>query len=87
MLNSSEEREYLQNKLKERDIPTMIYYPTPLHKQKVYEAYNFNLSDLNVSEEISQRCLSLPMHPYLEEKKIGIICDEIKTVVKEYRHG
>lgn len=87
LLNSSEEREYLQNKLKERDIPTMIYYPTPLHKQKVYEAYNFNLSDLNVSEEISQRCLSLPMHPYLEEKKIGIICDEIKTVVKEYRHG
>lgn len=87
LLNSFEEREYLQNKLKERDIPTMIYYPTPLHKQKVYEAYNFNLSDLNVSEEISQRCLSLPMHPYLDEKKIETICDEIKTVVKEYRHG
>ena len=52
ILNSSEERSFIQNKLKEKGIPSMIYYPIPLHKQKVYDGYNFNLEELRVTEKL-----------------------------------
>ena len=52
MLNSSEERSFIQNKLKEKGIPSMIYYPIPLHKQKVYDGYSFNLEELRVTEKL-----------------------------------
>ncbi|MEG1989952.1 MAG: DegT/DnrJ/EryC1/StrS family aminotransferase [Clostridia bacterium] len=84
-LNSKEERDYLKLKLQEIEIPSMIYYPKPLHRQIVYEDYNFNLEDLKLSEKLSDIVLSLPMHPYLEEKDIINICDNIKKILKEFR--
>ena len=41
---------FAQNKLKDLGIPTMVYYPKPLHKQTVYKDYDFNLGDLKESE-------------------------------------
>ena len=84
-LNSKEERDYLQEKMKEKEIPTMIYYPIPLHKQKVYEGYNFNLDELTVSEEICDKVLSIPMHPYLEEEQVDFISNNIKEILSSYR--
>lgn len=79
ILDSEEERNNLQAKLKEAGIPSMIYYPIPLHKQIVYKDYNFNVDDLKVSENLCKKVLSLPMHPYLDESKI----DEItNTIIK-----
>ena len=72
------QRADLQNKLKEADIPTAIYYPKPLHLQSAFSALGYRLGDFPVSEEISRRIFSLPMHPYLAEEaqqKIAeIIC-------------
>lgn len=85
MLNDKEERDYLQNKLKEKEIPSMIYYPIPLHKQKVYEGYNFNLEDLKVSENLCNVVLSLPMHPYMNESQVDEICNNIINILNEYR--
>lgn len=85
LLQSSEERAYVQKKMKERDIPTMIYYPTPLHKQTVYHDYNYNLDDLKICEDISQKCLSLPMHPYLDNNIVDFISKELICSLKEYR--
>lgn len=79
-LKSEEERNYIQEKLKEKEIPTNVYYPKPLHKQKVYEGYDFNLADLNIAEELSRKVLSLPMHPYLNEE----IIDEVVNTLKEF---
>ena len=84
-LNNKEERDYLQSKLKEKGIPTMIYYPIPLHKQKVYDGYNFNLKDLKVCEKLVNLVLSLPMHPYLDNKQIESICNSIISLLTEYR--
>ena len=67
ILNSDEERNFVQSYLKEKGIPSMVYYPKPLHKQTVYESYDFNLSDLDTCENLSNGVLSLPMHPYLNE--------------------
>ena len=80
LLNSEEERNYLQMRLKENDIPTMIYYPKPLHLQPVYTDIKI-YGDLTVSEDTSKRILSLPMHPYLTENEIIRICDNIKTLL------
>lgn len=85
ILNDREEREYVQNKLKEKKIPTMVYYPIPLHKQKVYEGYNFNLSNLTKSAELCEKVMSIPMHPYLKEKDIELVVTEIRKAITEYR--
>lgn len=81
ILNSEEERNELQAKLKEAGIPTMIYYPIPLHKQIVYEGYNFNLEDLKVSENLCKTVLSLPMHPYMSEEQINEITNTIINIL------
>ena len=51
--------------LKERGIPTAIYYPKPLHQQTAYKHYPSAGNGLPVSDSIAQDVLSLPMHPYL----------------------
>jgi len=68
-------RDELQSKLKEKNIPTMIYYPKPMHKQACFDKYSL-WGSLPVSEKLSGEILSLPIHPFLSE-------DEIKTVVSE----
>lgn len=85
LLNSEDERNYLQEELKKKDIPTMIYYPTPMHKQSVYSDYCFNLNDLTKCEEVSKTCLSLPMHPYLDTDNIQFISEAIQKSLITYR--
>jgi dTDP-4-amino-4,6-dideoxygalactose transaminase len=58
-------RARLQAKLKEAGIPTAIYYPTPLHLQTAFKSLGYKAGDFPVSEELSGRIFSLPMHPYL----------------------
>lgn len=82
ILESEEIRNNLQAKLKESGIPTMVYYPIPLHKQIVYKDYNFNTEDLKVSERLSKCVLSLPMHPYLTEEQVNMIVNEVKNNLK-----
>lgn len=86
LLESKEEREYVQSKLKEKNIPTMVYYPKPLHKQTVYQNYSFNLDDLKECERIANICLSLPMHPYLDNETVKIISSSLKECLEEYRN-
>lgn len=81
ILNNEEERNNLQTKLKEKGIPSMIYYPIPLHKQIVYKDYNYNLEDLKVSEKLCKCVLSLPMHPYMSEEQVEYIVDTIKVAL------
>lgn len=81
ILETEEEKNNLQAKLKEAGIPSMIYYPIPLHKQIVYKDYNFNLDDLKVSEKLCKTVLSLPMHPYLNEEQIDKITSKIIEIL------
>ncbi len=81
-LQNEQQRDFLQAKLKEKNIPTMVYYPKPLHKQTVYEHYSFNVDDLQVSEQVSKCVLSLPMHPYVSEEDIAFICACIKEIME-----
>lgn len=73
---SEKHRQSIIEKLKYKGIPSAIYYPKPLHLQKVNEDLGYKAGDFPISEEISKRILSLPMHPYLRDEEI----EEIASV-------
>ena len=60
------QRDRLASALKERGIPTAIYYPKPLHRQEAYHHFPWADGGLPVSEALAQQVISLPMHPYLD---------------------
>lgn len=66
-------RQLLIDKLKSAEIPTAIYYPKPLHLQKAFARLDYRIGDFPVSEGMSGRIFSLPMHPYLNEATIETI--------------
>ncbi len=71
------QRNLILNKLKEKGIPTAIYYPIPLHLQKVNLDLGYKIGDFPVAEDISKRIFSLPMHPYLTNEEIETITNAI----------
>ncbi|SDF28169.1 DegT/DnrJ/EryC1/StrS family aminotransferase [Sporomusa acidovorans] len=77
-----EERAALANYLSEQGIATGIYYPVPLHLQKVYQLGKHNLGykpgDLPVSEWLCQRTLALPLFPEMTEEQQDYIMDKIQ---------
>jgi dTDP-4-amino-4,6-dideoxygalactose transaminase len=75
------QRTDLQNKLKEADIPTAIYYPKPLHLQSAFAGLGYRKGDFPISEDISGRIFSLPMHPYLAETAQQKIAQVIGSTV------
>ena len=72
-------RSACQEQLKESGIPTAIYYAKPLHLQIAFKNLGYKAGDFPVSESISQRIFSLPMHPYLTDDNINKICDILIT--------
>ena len=79
-LNNNEERNNLQAKLKEENIPSMIYYVKPMHEQEAFSDLKSNHKNFQITKELSQTVLSLPMHPYLTEQEIDQVC----SVIMEY---
>jgi UDP-2-acetamido-2-deoxy-ribo-hexuluronate aminotransferase len=75
-----ENRDTLRDKLKEKEIPTAIHYPLPLHLQPALAKFAKNqiYSTFPNSEYAANHVLSLPMHPYLEESTQDYIVDIIK---------
>jgi dTDP-4-amino-4,6-dideoxygalactose transaminase len=71
-------RTKLMNHLKENSIPTVIYYPKPLHLQEAFVGLNYSAGDFEVTEDIASRIFSLPMFPYLKDEGIIHICEVIK---------
>jgi hypothetical protein len=71
-----------RNKLSEflatKNIPSMIYYPIPAHKQKMFAAFNCENQDLPVTDWLTERVLSLPIHTELEEDQLKYICSAIQ---------
>ena len=78
-LKSKEERDALKVRLELKNIPSMIYYEKPMHKQKAFSYLNFNENDYEVTNELCNTVLSLPMHPYMSEEDIDLVCRTIKT--------
>ena len=64
--------------LLEQSIPTAIHYPIPVHKQPLFNNSSIITPSFPIAEEISKKVVSLPMHPYLEEKDQRRIIESVK---------
>ena len=73
----SNHRDKLKEKLAEKNIPSVVYYPIPLHQQSIYISKECDPTGLKESEEVSNLVLSLPMHPYMSFEDQDIICEEL----------
>lgn len=77
---SKTERDEAKDYLSAKEIPSVIYYPKPLHMQKAYLDYaNKAKIQLSVSEFVSDVVLSLPMSPYLTEQHMQEIISAMQT--------
>lgn len=76
----SAERAKAMDALKAAGIPSMIYYPKPLHLQKVYEPLGYRKGDLPVAEKLADTVFSLPMHGYISDDVIDEICSILNKI-------
>ncbi|MGE4297172.1 MAG: DegT/DnrJ/EryC1/StrS family aminotransferase [Desulfovibrionaceae bacterium] len=68
-------REAMQAALKAAGVPTAVYYPKPLHQQTAFAGLGYATGDMPASEMCAGRVFSLPMHPYMGEETIAMVCD------------
>ena len=78
-LESREQRDALQAALKEQGIPTMVYYPKPMHAQTAFAS--LPQAPFPVTDRLCACVLSLPMHPYLGEGNVDFICEALKKLL------
>lgn len=76
-------RDELRAYLKAQGIPTMLYYPKPLHLQNAYRVYGFGENDFPVAESLCEEVLSLPMHTELEKDDVSFVCEQINDFFYE----
>ncbi len=70
-------REELSTHLSGKKIPNMIYYPVPGHRQKMFESFGGLQYDLPVTDWLTERVISLPIHPELDEEQLNYITTSI----------
>ncbi len=75
-------RDALKTFLQEKGIPSMIYYPIPLHFQKAYQTNRFPRGIFPVAEELCSIVLSLPIHTEMTEEMMSFIIATIKEFYK-----
>lgn len=76
-LKDKEQRDGIQAKLKENGIPSMIYYVKPMHRQGAFVGVELDDNDFEVTNLLCEIVLSLPMHPYMSEEDINLVCEVI----------
>lgn len=74
-------RDAIADALREKGVPTAVYYPKSLHQQTAYKDFPSAAASLPVSEKLSQQVLSLPMHPYLDTATQDYIIDCVREVL------
>lgn len=75
-------RDDLQQYLKEKGIPSMVYYPLPLHKQTAFYGFSRIGSLLGVSEKLVQSVLSLPIHTEMTDEEVDYIIETVRNYGK-----
>lgn len=81
LLKDGQERDGLQAFLKERGIPTMIYYPKPMSRQSAFAGMDAVKVDLSVAADLCRRVLALPIHPYMSAEEQDAVIEGIKDYI------
>ena len=74
------DRDGLHKFLAEKDVPSMIYYPVPAHRQKMFASFGSAATDLPITDWLTERVISLPIHTEMEQEQLDYIC----SCVEEY---
>jgi UDP-2-acetamido-2-deoxy-ribo-hexuluronate aminotransferase len=77
------DRNEVQKRLADKGVPSMIYYPVPSHKQKMFEALGGNDYVLEITDYLNQRVLSLPIHTELTDEELNFISTSLIEIVNE----
>ena len=75
--NVSEYRNGLNQYLTDKGVPSMIYYPVPAHQQKMFDAFGGNQYQLPVTDWLTERVISLPIHTELDEEQQNFIVSNV----------
>lgn len=81
LAEDTEQRDYIMNILKEHDIPSLVYYPIPLHKMKVFEGCFMGEETFENTISYADRTFSLPFSAYLKEEDQSKIIEVISAAV------
>ena len=73
-----EKRDDIRKELTDNDIGSAIYYETPIHKQPIYQEFEYTLP---MSEIFSKQIISLPSYPQLTNEQVLEICDRVNKVI------
>ncbi len=79
-LNYEGDRDNLREGLSEAGIPSMVYYPYPLHLHKAYSYFGNKVGDFPISEAMAKKVISLPMHTELDEEQLNFICETVINI-------
>jgi UDP-2-acetamido-2-deoxy-ribo-hexuluronate aminotransferase len=77
------DRDGLQQYLAERKIPSMIYYPVPGHRQKMFDTFRLPAYDLAVTDWLTSRVISLPVHTEMSEEQLNFITTEVLNYLNQ----
>lgn len=77
------DRDVLSAYLAEKEIPSMIYYPVPAHRQKMFASFGCENQELPVTDWLTSRVLSLPMHTELDEEQLNYICESVAAFINK----
>ena len=72
-------RDGFQKYLSANGIPSIIYYPVPLHLQKAYKRAGFGEGSFPVTERLSKTVISLPIHTEMDDEELDFICSTINN--------
>ena len=76
------DRDGLNKYLAEQKIPSMIYYPVPAHRQKMFEAFGGSDYDLaGIPIGLTERVISLPIHTELDEEQLQYITKHVLNFI------
>lgn len=76
------DRDALYDYLTENNIPCMIYYPVPAHRQKMLEDFGGSAYNLHVTDDLTNRVISLPIHTELDEEQQQYIVNNVLSFFK-----
>lgn len=77
------DRDGLQAYLADHDIPSMIYYPVPAHRQKMFESFGSENTVLPITDWLTERVISFPIHTEMEEEQLKFICETIAKYISK----
>jgi dTDP-4-amino-4,6-dideoxygalactose transaminase len=76
------DRDELNKFLAQKNIPSMIYYPVPAHRQKMFASFGSEATVLPVTDWLTSRVISLPIHTEMEQEQLEYICNSFEEFLK-----